>query len=68
MIGRMESKFCLKQISPSLLIRSCTDFHYLNLKWFESLLCEYITVVLGIQQLLGKCSKNCYSCCKSLTQ
>lgn len=58
MIGWVENKFCLKLISPSLLIGSFIDFHYFNLKVLQSLFFEYITVILSIQQLLGKCSKT----------
>lgn len=58
MIGWVENGFCLKLISPSLLIGFRIDFHYFNLKGFQSLFLEYISVILGIQQLLGKCSKT----------
>lgn len=58
MIGWVENKFGLKLISAFLLIGFCIDFHYFNLKGLLSLFFEYITVILGIQQLLGKCSKT----------
>lgn len=58
MIGWVEDKFCLKLISPFLLIGFCIDFHYFNLKGLQSLFFEYITVILSTQQLLGRCPKT----------